>query len=520
MIPSQTIHNRSVINRLHQPPCPFGQVFLSPRRPYWAVWKLSSFSHLLRLSKVTSHSFSCQRSAHLVAWCSAVCQAISLSRSIVATYPIVCLFAMSRSGGLNPASMPFFPGGIRPSDDMAGSGFGFRHPNFREDHASLSSLSLSSSDYRSVGSSPSPPTEARDALHQQQSPDQESQKRSSVIIRQAGKNLLGDNKTREPSVLGSLDTLAEGDDNQDTPGPELNGVKHSGASSFPLQHGSTECCSAPSIPMIHGSSVHSSGVMSASPVSSLDSVGHGHFNASTDSQLSFEAQLKASPMIHDILERLIRCEYSTREIQRDLSDMHHKVDLLVERSMGANSQPEFKDPFAAPNINGFSFSSPSSNGPRPSVGNVAPNQPVPSDDITMISQRLNTLTSSVGQLLALQTQHVQPSGVENRNPIIGANPQQGDVAPNQVISPPAIPNSVVLGHGLPHRPDMRPPPRPPHPPTRTWSAGTIDMPMRSSDPNIGRHDPTIRDKRRSVTGLFRRESSGVSSKWFFRQTLC
>lgn len=404
---------------------------------------------------------------------------------------------------MNPASMPFFPGGIRPRDDVAGSGFGIRHQVLREqDPTSMSYLSMSSSDFRSVRSSPSPTTEAREASHQPLSSEQKWPRRSPVV-RQVGPNPVVESKAKEASasVPGSLDTLSEGDVNLDTPEREGDG-RPSGLS---LQQGSPEHFSTPSVAVNHGAtSVHSGGVASSSPVSSLDSA--SHFIPGIDSHSSFEAQLKASPMIHDILERLIRCEYSTREIQHDLSDMHRKVDLLVERFMGSNSQPEFKDPFAPPNTNGFSFSS---NGPRPSIGNIAPNQPAPSDDITMISQRLNTLTSSVGQLLALQTQHVQSSNTENRsNSIIGSNLQQGDVPSNQLISP-AIPSSTVIGHGLPHRSDMRHSPRPPHLPTRTWSAGTLDLPMRSSDPNVSRQETMIRDKRRSVTGIQRRESSGI-----------
>ena len=53
---------------------------------------------------------------------------------------------------------------------------------------------------------------------------------------------------------------------------------------------------------------------SSSPVSSLDS--GSQFTPSSDQSL--EAQLKALPLIHDILDRLVRCEYSTREIRRDL----------------------------------------------------------------------------------------------------------------------------------------------------------------------------------------------------------
>jgi translation initiation factor 4A len=222
---------------------------------------------------------------------------------------------------------------------------------------------------------------------------------------------------------------------------------------------------------------------------------------------SFELQLKASPMMHDILDRLVRSEYTTREIQRDLGDINRKVNLLVERALGVNnSQLEFKDPFDA--------NSTSSNliRHRPSIGNIAPNQAANTDDISSISQRLNTLTSSVGQLLALQTQqlqHQQTSISDGRsNSVISLNPPQLDLAPNQIMPPSGVGNVPMLGHGLPNRPDLRA--RHPNPPLRTWSAGTLDLPMRPPEQGIGRQEAILRDKRRSVSGLLRRDSSGVS----------
>jgi translation initiation factor 4A len=240
-----------------------------------------------------------------------------------------------------------------------------------------------------------------------------------------------------------------------------------------------------------------------------------------------EAQLKALPLIHDILDRLVRCEYSTREIQRDLGDVHRKVNLLVERSLNVsnnatiNSQPEFKDPFAPSNANAQPFNPPPLSGPRGSVGGIAPNQISSSDDIGQISQRLNTLTTSVGQLLALQTQqHIQSTNTALPNGQMGGNnqqqqQQQQDLAPNQMLSPPL--QSGMVGHGLPNRPDMRGPPgRASNPPMRTWSAGNLDLPMRPSESgSLGRSNDIL-NKRRSVTsgavggtGLMRRESAGV-----------
>lgn len=205
--------------------------------------------------------------------------------------------------------------------------------------------------------------------------------------------------------------------------------------------------------------------------------------------------------------------------------VRRKVDLLVERSLNSNanvnnSQPEFKDPFAPAGPNIPTFNPPAAlNGPRGSMGgNIAPNQTVPSDNIGQISQRLNTLTTSVGQLLALQTQqhmHVTNSGLPNGQMMNGNNQQQQEMGHNQIHPHPMQSNANMMGHGLPNRPDLRTPSRAPNPPMRTWSAGTIDLPMRPSETgSLGRSN----DKRRSVTGgpipggLMRRESAGVCAQ--------
>ncbi|KAJ7129751.1 hypothetical protein C8R44DRAFT_615258 [Mycena epipterygia] len=405
---------------------------------------------------------------------------------------------MARSAvALNPASTPFFPGGIRASEDDLGSGFG--HRAFQEsDRSSMSSVSISPSDYRSVRCSPSPTQHDTDPerIPSRQQPSSEGQRWSppSRLV-DAGKPET--RRQREGSMLGGLDPLAEGEDSQDTPGPSESGLDHPTSSFFPAYE------RTPPVALNNGSSYNApGGLTSSSPVSSLDS--GSHFASSDQAARSFEAQLKASPMIHDILDRLVRCEYSTREMQRDVGDMQRKVNLLVERSLGIGAQPEFKDPFAV-NGNGQSFSAPM-NGPRPSIGNIAPNQSTPSDDLVSVSQRLDMLTASVGQLTAASHQiHASISPLTN-NSMMGSGTPQLDLAPNQLMSPPGVSNSSMLGHGLPNRPDLRPSPRAPNSPMRTWSAGTLDLPMRPSDPS--RQDAMLRDKRRSVSGLVRRDSAG------------
>jgi translation initiation factor 4A len=209
-------------------------------------------------------------------------------------------------------------------------------------------------------------------------------------------------------------------------------------------------------------------------------------------------------VINDILERLARCEISTREIHRNLNDVHRKVDILLDRSTGFTSQPEFKDPFA-PSNSPSTLSGPASGMARLSVsGNLAPNQQ-PSDDIIQISQRLNTLTSSVGQLLALQTQqHMQSVAPTLGGSQIAAIGSSQDIPPNQLLTPPLPLSGNVLNHTLPSRPEIRTS----RTPMRTWSAGSLDLPVRPSE-NLSvlrGSDALLRDKRRSVAGLVRRDS--------------
>lgn len=256
-----------------------------------------------------------------------------------------------------------------------------------------------------------------------------------------------------------------------------------------------------------GASISGASFTSSSPVSSLDS--HSWMTSSVDLQAAnFEAQLKASPIFRETMDRLLVCEYTTREIKRDLGEINHKVNLLVERALGINANgsthPEFQDPFSTNgNVSNL-------NKPRPSVGNVAPNQAANTDDTTSISQHLNTLTSSVGQLLALQTQQMQHAAIpEPRNSIISMNPASPmDVAPNQrlSVSPPGIASAASIGHGLPSRPDLRAAARPLNAFMRnqSWSPGNLDLNRRPSEPNLGR--PNIGGDKRRPSGVSRAPS--------------
>ncbi|KAK7049583.1 hypothetical protein VNI00_005614 [Paramarasmius palmivorus] len=414
---------------------------------------------------------------------------------------------MARSATLNPASMPFFPGG-RSGDDEGSNGVGFgQHTSLRlheQDRSSSSTLSISPSDYRSVRSSPSPSLQ-NERNYDLQTTYLNEGSRKSPTFRQVDANKpypgIESRIARESSMLGTLESLPEGEDTQHTPGPLVADLAHRGsvASFFSLPAGRERLSTPPVAINTTGSPfITNTTFTSSSPVSSLDS--GSHFAPSVDSLTSqnFESQLKASPLYIDILDRLVRCEFTTTQIQKDLGDLHRKVNLLVERSLQANAQPEFKDPFASSSPSNFS----PINGARASVG-IAPNQVAPADDISTISQRLNTLTSSVGQLLALQTQQIQTTGVLPNQALVNAGGMQMSL--DQGI----VSNAAMLGHGLPGRQDARPSPRIPNPPMRTWSTGTLDLPGRPEVAVTGRQDGPLRDKRRSVTGLLRRDSSGV-----------
>lgn len=423
---------------------------------------------------------------------------------------------MAKTAALNPASTPFFPGSIRLGEDDGGqSGFGLAVPTLREQvRESVFGLSASPVEHRSVRSSPSPAQES------------ESQDRPSDIRFQPSPTISDDTsaahraeldrpfnlpRAREMSIMGSLEALPEADDTHESVTTD-EGTRTPADSPFfsaPFQQ-SRGHIKTPPVSIMNNSSrssFNTNGVfVSSSPVSSLDS--GSQFTSGGEFSQNLDAQLKTSPLIQDIVERLLRYEFTVQEAQRELRDVHRKVDFLVERSFNnapqpSSSQPEFKDPFAP--TGGQSVTSLTV--PRASFGaGIAPNQSPPPDEISQISQRINTLTTSVGQLLALQTQqHIQNAATLGR-----LTPHTPELPPNQPFGGNISPNPALLGHGLPNRPELRAP-RAPNPPTRTWSAGNLDLPLRADNvTTLGRSDP-VRDKRRSVTsGLMRRESIGVS----------
>ncbi|TFK28798.1 hypothetical protein FA15DRAFT_664859 [Coprinopsis marcescibilis] len=416
---------------------------------------------------------------------------------------------MAKNATLNPASMPFFPG-LKHGDRVDGSGLGFGGQHGL-DRYSISSMSTTSiNDYRSARSSPSP-TQQRQEEHREQSPVSVQSGRSPTVrqVDTTRPYSATDNRNgREGSVLGVMSTLPENED-VNFAGWDFRTATQPPRSSFnsPAQDIRNQ---SPPVPATGQAGQPSWGPSSFNSVSPVSSLGSGsQLIVGLDNQL--DAQLKSSPVISDILRRLVECESSNRQIQTDLSSLHLKVNLLVQQAMAsAHSQPEFKDPFASSTIpstpNGHE--SMLALGHRASIGNIAPNQSVPPDDSASISQRLQILTSSVSQLLAIQTAQIPQARFDGgRKSTAGLIPPI-EVAPHQVV-PTGNGNSPFLGHGMPNRADLRPMPRHPNPPMRTWSAGTLDLPIRNMEHGGPRPDASLGAKRRSVSGVLRRDSSGL-----------
>lgn len=443
---------------------------------------------------------------------------------------------MAKSAALNPASMPFFPGGLRnnaPDDETAGStiNLGFttnissgQKAFHGQDRGFFSSSNTipSSSDFRSMRSTPSPPQQQQQLEGQttpavrQQSPSvlEPDNPRHSPTFRQSDAQkaypALESRIVREASLFGTLGTLPEKDERsyaeEDEPITTPGSATYSAArQQQPQQQQVSVDQSTSFLPFALTNAGRSSSYSSISPVPSSQESNNRATPVIESPGLQFEAQLRTSPLIQDILDRIIRCEYASREIQQDLSDLNRKVNILIERAV---SQPEFNDPFApAP-------SHPSLQS-RPSFGNIAPNQAATSDDISSISQRLNTLTSSVGQLLALQTQQMQQQSLtspvtEGRNSIISLNNSLDLLPHNQMLIPPsaatATSSSILSHHTLQGRQDSRlssSRQHTPNPNSRIWPSGNLDH-LRSSSQEGGHTN-----KRRS-SGLARRDSTGVS----------
>ena len=433
---------------------------------------------------------------------------------------------MATSAILNPASIPFFPGNSRGSGTNRTMNVAME---YHQDRSSFSSVSIPPSEFQSSKSSPSPSFTRIDGVCYSSSPGPLD---GPPTVRRvdAGRPYpnIEPRAIKENNMLGTLESLPEADDTQENslsladnePGEPGSGIRTPSSFMSPIQQ-QTRCVRSdvpPAAAALSDSSFEIGQCKSPSPESSLGSTSQvGGSNAGNNGTVAadFDAQLKMSSFMHGLMDRIARCEHSTREIQHELTDIQRKVNILVERALITSPQqpvqPEFKDPFAVTtngNIPGQSIWQ-----PRPSVGNVAPNQQVPPiEDTQAITQRLNALTTSVGQLLALQTQQMQQTGLphETRSSIIGLGPPQ-DITPNQSMMSPTLSLPNLMGQTLSNRLDPKHTTRHASIPLRTWSSGMLDIPNRTSEPTMNRQEPILRDKsRRSVSGLLRRDSSGVS----------
>lgn len=294
--------------------------------------------------------------------------------------------------------------------------------------------------------------------------------------------------------------------------------------------------------------------MSSSPSSVRSGGGH----LPDPLQGSFDGQAKASPFINDLLDRLIRCEYSNSNIQREISEMSRKMNILLEHVI---NNP--------PNTNGNADAGRDTHGTSPLAGNSItptagtpgigsgalgniysfPNasstsslvlkSPTPNsvrererdDEIRQLNQRIATLTTSVAQLLQAQTQsQIQAMNAGLGGPASGF-PGSSTSGPNGLggmgVSPhisgtPDLPQNPMTGlaaareMGIGNRASPRAPV-----PVRTWSSTSLEMGLNMTNTpqasGVGgmRTDTSagssmLRDKRRSVMTIGRRDSAGVS----------
>ena len=438
----------------------------------------------------------------------------------------------ARGGPLNPTSLPFFPGGSSHGSESGDLpvGLGFRLPRNSEIERSSSSTLLASSDYRSVNSSPSPPGgnpemhvsllskgrptafgEAIEALDDDVDEPVISSRHVDEMVSERLHEIFADGE-ETPGPLGSqwIDGSKHNANHLSLSDP-LSGVSRS-TSTSPFILPRTE---SPYSINVKNARIPSFGFKSLSPVSSASS-GALHGPNPELPPSNFEVQLKTSPFIMELLGRLSHYEHRHTDIQRELTELHRKINLLLDRSLGlVGSEPEFKNPFTQQNLNGDQFSS---SGMLTPVSALSPLQSTTSksDELNQLSERLDSLTVSVGQMLAFQGQQ------HSSNPPVGLSQsrnnfpsRQGsfDIAPNQVVTPP-VTQTAIANHSFPVRPDYRSATRASTMPMRTWSAGNIEVPARLLDPNNIRQDNLSRDKRRSVANINRRDSTGVSYSLF------
>ncbi|KAG8922485.1 hypothetical protein FRC01_013971 [Tulasnella sp. 417] len=299
--------------------------------------------------------------------------------------------------------------------------------------------------------------------------------------------------------------------------------------------------------------------MSSSPSSVRSGGGH----LPDPLQGSFDGQAKASPFINDLLDRLIRCEYSNSNIQREITEMSRKMNILLEHVINnpphtngnadAGRETHGTSPLAGNSMTPTAGTPGIGSGPlgniysfpnASSTSSLVLKSPTPNsvrererdDEIRQLNQHIASLTSSVAQLMQAQA-HAQ---IQARNAGIGGSPAtMGSGYPGSSTTGPnglagmGVPPHVSGTPDLPQNPmtglaaarDMgignRASPRAPIP-VRTFSSSSIEMGLNMANTPQGggvggmRVDTSagpsmLRDKRRSsVMTIGRRDSAGTA----------
>lgn len=312
-------------------------------------------------------------------------------------------------------------------------------------------------------------------------------------------------RSRERSVSVQFDTI---DDNQQTALPASTILRQSSLSSgmppFAIQRNNSfssnltprhsvsqdnYVSSSLSGPPVTVNTMHDA-VLASSPVSSVSAPSAS--SAITGGvEKNLDNHIRNSPFLHDILDRVIRTEYAQRDLARELGSLASKINLLVERLDPGDARRSFSSSPVPGGLLG-------GNNGIPPLGSSQLSGGREEGDI---SKRLDALTMSVQQILMIQQQNHLAGSTPPFNPNTpGSNnafPGMNDLAAG----------GPLLGHS--NRPHGRNPP-----PIRTWSAGSLDMPLRQ-EPHLARPDALLNQKRRSVAGnLTRRDSSAtIDSDW-------
>ncbi|KAI0733003.1 hypothetical protein BC629DRAFT_1718160 [Irpex lacteus] len=357
---------------------------------------------------------------------------------------------VSNSPSLNPASSPFFPGGgqdDRESVSTMGSigrgslGMGYHRQNsisrerFATSASTSSGLSVSPTEFRSVKSSPSTINELTAF---RQSPALGGQQDRQDRFGEEANRAFARSLARESSMSAIPEIPQDGDNHLGR--PHTNGLYQQNAQYNAVMSRARDRLNTPPVAVEMGSRTSSftsaqTHFVSSSPASSLDS---GSI---------LESQLKCSPLIHELFNRMDP----------------------------TNAVPEFSNPFSP-------SSAPSFSTPDLSGLDGGPH------DITAITNRFGSLSAAVDHHLANITNGMSTP------PLLPTGVSPNDLLPRGSLALSAYPRtpSRKWSAGNLDIPPLR--------------GGPNDSPAGS----LGRADGGYRDKRRSVAAnMLRRDSSAT-----------